>query len=436
MPSVQDSLRRVLSATLEECRDAGLLRCELPEPTVVRTKRPEHGDFASNIALVLAQKAGRPPRALAEEIVAHLVDPEGMVARVDVAGPGFLNFKIADAYWLRVLGEILQRGEDFGHGAPKVSPRINVEFVSANPTGPLHVGHGRGAAVGDALCCLLRFAGYHADAEYYVNDAGNQVEMLARSVCVRYMELLAEQDPSLGPAPPMPEDGYHGEYVRDIARRLLERDGRRWAAREPPQDLGPIKEFSVFVTLEWIRATLDRFGVEFDTWFSEKTLHDSGEIAGRVAQLRKAGLLKEEDGALWFTTTQLGTGDEKDRVLKKSGGEWTYMAADLAYHANKLERGYQHLIDVWGADHHGYIPRMKAAIKAVGHDPACLEVLLVQFVTLLQGGERVAMGKRSGKFETLDDVLDEVGSDAARFFFLMRRHDTHIEFDLELAKKQ
>ncbi|MBI5481305.1 MAG: arginine--tRNA ligase [Deltaproteobacteria bacterium] len=436
MVSVQQSLQQVLRATLEECKDAGLFRCELPEIAISRPKRAEHGDFATNIALVLAQRAGRPPRALAEEIVGHLVDPEGMIAQVDVAGPGFLNFRIADAYWLRLLGEVLHTGDEFGRGSAASPGRINVEFVSANPTGPLHVGHGRGAAVGDALCRLLRFAGYHVGSEYYVNDAGNQVAMLARSTWVRYMELLCERDPSRGPAPALPEDGYQGEYVRDIALQLLERDGERWAGAEPPGDLEPIREFAVFVTLEWIRATLQRFRVEFDHWFSERTLHQSGALQRWVDALKARGLVKDEDGALWLKTTEMGTGDDKDRVLRKSDGEWTYTTADLAYHANKLERGFGHLIDIWGADHHGYVPRMKAVMKAAGAEPSQLEALLVQFVTLLQGGEKVAMGKRSGKFETLDDVIDEVGIDAARFFFLTRRHDSHIDFDLELAKKQ
>jgi arginyl-tRNA synthetase len=436
MASAQQSLQQVLRATLEECKDSGLFRCELPEIAITRPKRPEHGDFASNVALVLAQRAGRPPRALAEDIVAHLVDPEGMIERVEVAGPGFLNFRIADAYWLRLLGEVLTTGDEFGRGEAPTRDRINIEFVSANPTGPLHVGHGRGAAVGDALCRLLRFAGYHVGSEYYVNDAGNQVLMLARSTWVRYMELVVERDPSRGPAPAMPEDGYQGGYVRDIARQLLERDGERWAGSEPPADLEPIREFAVFVALEWIRATLQRFRVEFDHWFSERTLHQSGALQRRVDELQAKGLVKDEEGALWFKTTEMGTGDDKDRVLRKSGGEWTYMAADLAYHANKLERGFAHLVDVWGADHHGYVPRMKAVMKAVGAEPTQLEALLVQFVTLLQGGEKVSMGKRSGKFETLDDVIDEVGVDAARFFFLTRRHDSHIDFDLELAKKQ
>jgi arginyl-tRNA synthetase len=298
------------------------------------------------------------------------------------------------------------------------------------------VGHGRGAAVGDALCRLLRFAGYQVGSEYYVNDAGNQVEMLARSTWVRYMELLAQRDPAHGPAPAMPETGYQGEYVRDIARQLLERDGERWAGAEPPADVAPIKDFAVFVALEWIRATLGRFRVEFDHWFSEKTLHQSGALQKRVDELTAKGLTKDEDGALWFRTTELSTGDDKDRVLRKSDGTWTYATADLAYHANKLERGFTHLVDVWGADHHGYVPRMKAVMKALGADPGQLELVLVQFVTLLQGGEKVAMGKRSGKFETLDDVIDEVGTDAARFFFLTRRHDSHIDFDLELAKQQ
>ena len=436
MASVQQSLQQVLRATLEECRDSGLFRCELPEIAITRPKRAEHGDFATNVALVLAQKAGRPPRALAEEIVAHLTDPDGMIAQVEVAGPGFLNLRIADAYWLRLLGEVLHTGDEFGRSVAASAERINVEFVSANPTGPLHVGHGRGAAVGDALCRLLRFAGYHVASEYYINDAGNQVAMLARSTWVRYMELLCARDPSRGPAPAMPENGYQGEYVRDIARQLLERDGERWAGAEPPADLEPIREFAVFVALEWIRGTLQRFRVEFDHWFSEKSLHQSGALQKRVDELRAKGLAKEEEGALWFRTTEMATGDDKDRVLRKSDGEWTYMTADLAYHANKLERGYTRLIDIWGADHHGYVPRMKAVMKAVGAEPSQLEPLLVQFVALLQGGEKVAMGKRSGKFETLDDVLDEVGTDAARFFFLTRRHDSHIDFDLELAKKQ
>jgi arginyl-tRNA synthetase len=437
MASVQESLQQVLRATLDECRDAGLFRSDVPEIVLSRPKRPEHGDFSSNVAMVLAQRAGMPPRRLAEAILERLVDPEEMIGKAEVAGPGFLNFKIADAFWRRIVGEVLTRGDDFGRAPPREGePRVNVEFVSANPTGPMHVGHGRGAAVGDALCRLMRFAGYDVTAEYYINDAGKQVEMLAISTWVRYMELCCARDPSRGAAPPLPENGYHGEYVRVLAEKLFERDGDRWAGGAAPADLAPLKTFCIDTALGWIRETLGRFRVSFDVWFSEKSLHESGALAGAVEDLRARQLLKEEEGALWFKTTELGTGDDKDRVLRKSDGEWTYMAADLAYHADKLKRGFGHLIDIWGADHHGYVPRMKAALKAVGADPAQLEVLLVQFVTLLEGGAKVSMGKRSGKFETLDDVVAEVGADAARFFFLTRRHDSHIDFDLELAKKQ
>lgn len=433
--SVRDTVRDFLYRALEAVHAEGLLP-EVPvEILLERPKRAEHGDYSTNMAIALAKRAGKPPRVIGEAIAKHLRTVGGtLLAEVAVAGPGFVNLRLSNGFWQQRLLAIRAAGQAWGKGAAKATPKLCVEYLSANPTGPLHFAHGRHAAVGDSLTRLLRFAGYDVVREFYLNDAGNQVAMLAASVWARYMEAARASDPSL-PEVTFPENGYRGGYIRDIGRRLLERDGKRWVGGEAPADIEPIKSFAIDSCLAMIRATLARFEVDFDVWQSERELHATGEVKATLDLLERAGYIDRRDNAVWLRTTALW-GDDKDRVVVKSDGLPTYLLADIAYHRKKLARGFDSLCDIWGADHHGHIPRMQAALKALGADPGTLTVILIQMVSLLRDGKPVAMGKREGEFVTLDEVIDEVGRDATRFFYLMRRHDTPLEFDLELAKRQ
>jgi len=433
--SVRTTARELLLRAVHATQAEGLL-AEVPSQIPIeRPKRPEHGDYATNVALSLAKAAGKPPRVLGEAIAKHLrLIGDANLAEVTVAGPGFVNPRFSDTFWQSRLLDIRQAGRNWGRGAAKASPKLCVEYLSANPTGPLHFAHGRHAAVGDSLTRLLRFAGYDVVREFYLNDAGNQVGMLALSVWTRYMEALRAADKSV-PEVAFPENGYRGDYIRGIGQELLERDGKRWVGAQPPTDIEPIRQFAIESCLAMIRSTLGRFDVEFDVWQSERALHEAGDVAATLEQLDKAGFIERKDNAVWLRTTALW-GDDKDRVVVKSDGLPTYLLADIAYHRKKLARGFDQLCDIWGADHHGHIPRMQAALKALGADPEQLSVILIQMVSLLRDGKPVAMGKREGEFVTLDAVVDEVGRDATRFFYLMRRHDTPLEFDLELAKRQ
>jgi len=433
--SVRTTARELLLRAVHATQAEGLL-AEVPSQIPIeRPKRPEHGDYATNVALSLAKAAGKPPRVLGEAIAKHLrLIGDANLAEVTVAGPGFVNLRFSDTFWQSRLLDIRQAGRNWGRGAAKASPKLCVEYLSANPTGPLHFAHGRHAAVGDSLTRLLRFAGYDVVREFYLNDAGNQVGMLALSVWTRYMEALRAADKSV-PEVAFPENGYRGDYIRGIGQELLERDGKRWVGAQPPTDIEPIRQFAIESCLAMIRSTLGRFDVEFDVWQSERALHEAGDVAATLEQLDKAGFIERKDNAVWLRTTALW-GDDKDRVVVKSDGLPTYLLADIAYHRKKLARGFDQLCDIWGADHHGHIPRMQAALKALGADPEQLSVILIQMVSLLRDGKPVAMGKREGEFVTLDAVVDEVGRDATRFFYLMRRHDTPLEFDLELAKRQ
>jgi arginyl-tRNA synthetase len=433
--SVRSVVRDLLSRAVQGAQAEGLLNQVPASIPIERPKRPEHGDYATNVALGLAKAAGKPPRALGEAIARHLRLAGGDdLAEATVAGPGFVNLRLSDAFWQQRLLEIRQAGKLWGRGEAKPSSKLCVEYLSANPTGPLHFAHGRHAAVGDSLTRLLRFAGYDVVREFYLNDAGNQVAMLALSVWARYMEAARAADPAV-PEVTFPENGYRGDYIRGIARKLLERDGTRWVGAEPPADIEAIRRFGIESCLAMIRASLARFDVDFDVWQSERELHETGEVKATLEVLDRAGFIDRRDNAVWLRTTVLW-GDEKDRVVVKSDGLPTYLLADIAYHRKKLARGFDSLCDIWGADHHGHIPRMQAALKALGADPAQLSVILIQMVSLLRDGKPVAMGKREGEFVTLDAVVDEVGRDATRFFYLMRRHDTPLEFDLELAKRQ
>ncbi len=421
-------LRQQITETLARCFAEGKLTSGLiPDFVLEVPGHADHGDFASNVALLLARAEKRAPRQIAELLAEALGDGGGLWRRVEVAGPGFINFFLTNRCWYGVLDEVVRQGEGFGRSGLGAGRRVQVEFVSANPTGPLHIGHGRGAAVGDAVASLLQAAGYHVEREYYINDAGNQVAMLGRSIWMRLKELGGERIQ-------FPEDGYQGDYVREIARSLKEERGEELAALSEEQAIPLCSDHGIGKMRDWIDRDLREFGVRFDNWYSERTLYERGLVERELGQLKERGLTYEKDGALWFRTTDYG--DDKDRVLTKSGGTPTYFASDVAYHMEKFERGFNTVVDVWGADHHGYVPRMKAVLAGLGHPPEDLQVLMIQMVNLLRDGQPVTMGKRSGEFVTLREVVDEVGKDACRFFFLMRRSDSQLDFDLELAKRQ
>jgi arginyl-tRNA synthetase len=433
--SARETVRDLLVQALGALANEGFIPALPANVPIERAKRAEHGDFASNVALAIAKGAGKTPRAVAEAIVARL--PTGgdlPLAEASIAGPGFINLRLSPAFWQRMLPAILAAGDDWGRGAARPTPKIVLEYLSANPTGPITVAHGRHAAVGDSMTRLLRFAGYAVTPEYYINDAGNQVEMLTLSVWTRYMETARAADPSV-PEVVFPENGYKGEYIRTFGRDLYARDGKRWIAAALPGDAQPIKQFAMERALGMIRATLARFDVAFDVWQSERALHDAGDVDETLRALDAKGYIDRHDDAVWLKTMALW-GDDKDRVVVKSDGLPTYLLADIAYHRKKLARGFDELCDIWGSDHHGHIARMQAALKAFGFDPAVLRVILIQNVSLLRDGVEVKMGKRAGEFVTLDDVIEEVGRDATRYFYLMRRHDTPLEFDLEVAKRQ
>jgi arginyl-tRNA synthetase len=394
------------------------------------TREEKFGDLSSNLAMDLSSRSGSPripPRELGEAIVAALRVDGDLVERAEVAGPGFLNFFIRRERWLSALREVLLRGEEYGRSDIGGGERVQVEFVSANPTGPLHLGHGRGAAVGDILSSILAATGYGVQREFYVNDAGRQIEMLARSVLARCRELLDQESD-------FPEDGYRGEYVYDLAREAILKKGDALLTMPESEAIEYLSEFAPQIVLEWIRRDLSAFGVSFDRWFSEKSLYRDGRWEEIVRELREKDLLFTEEDALWFRSSRFG--DEKDRVVVKSDGSRTYLASDILYHEDKFRRGFSRVIDLWGADHHGYVPRMKAVVQALGYSPDALDVRLVQLVSLTRGGTAVAMSKRQGEFTTLAEVVDEAGRDAARFFFLMRRCESSLEFDLDLAKER
>jgi arginyl-tRNA synthetase len=410
-----EDLRRAVEDAAAGLRDGAAPSPTVP-PTLERPRRDAFGDYSSNAALLLAPILGEPPRAIAERLGGELEARLGpALDRWEVAGPGFLNLFLADEWYARAAADVLAAGEGFGRGGAAAPKRILVEFVSANPTGPLTAAHGRHAAYGDALCRVLEFHGHQVAREYYFNDAGTQIVNLGRSIRAR-----ARGDD-------VPDDGYAGDYVRRLAAEIPD------AAERDPEDLAAA---GVERLVEQIRATLERFGVRFDEWFLERRLHEGSPspIERALAELDARGHLYRSEGALWLRTTAFG--DDKDRVLIRSGGEPTYFARDIAYHADKLRRGFELLIDPLGADHHGYIGRMKAALAALGADPDQLEIPILQFVHVVEGGQRASMSKRRGDFVTLDDLLDEIGVDAARWFLLARSHDTTVDLDLELARSE
>ena len=448
----------VTQALDQLCVDAVLSAGDIQAPVIERARDATHGDFATNVAMVNSKAAKMRPRDLAEKLVAALPASDA-VAGVEIAGPGFINFRLAPNAYHALIPEILAQGHSYGRSRVGAGRRVQVEFVSANPTGPLHVGHGRGAAYGAVVADLLEAVGYEVHREYYVNDAGRQMDILATSVWLRYLELCGE-------ALEFPSNGYRGDYVWDIAATLhrdhgdayrhmssevfdgLPLDAPAGGDKETHIDgliararqlLGDnryrfVFELGLNVILDDIRDDLSLFGVEYQEWYSERALTESGAVNKAIGRLRESGYLYEKGGAWWFRSTEFG--DEKDRVVVRENGQTTYFASDIAYHMDKLERGFDRVIDIWGADHHGYVPRVKAALQAMGGDPTRLDVLLVQFAILYRGGERAQMSTRSGEFITLRELRKEVGRDAARFFYVMRRCEQHMDFDLDLAKSQ
>ena len=423
---MRSHLKALLAHAVEKtAKGEGLNTAELPPVLLEPPKQREFGDLSSNVAMLWAKSAKRPPRMLAEAILKNIDDADGILARKEIAGPGFLNFTFAPKFYFQQLraidaGKNLQL--DLGHGQ-----KVQVEFASVNPTGPLHVGHGRVAVIGDVLARLHEATGFDVEREYYVNDAGNQMENLGLSLYARYREAFGEQVD-------FPEGGYPGDYVKDIAAEVKTRDGDKYLRMDKENAAKFFRQYGSDTLLNIIRGQLGKFDIRFDSYFSEKAMRERGEVAESMERLRGLGLLYSQDGAEWYRSTPFG--DDKDRTVIKSDGELTYFAADIAYHRNKFERKFTKLINVWGADHHGYVTRLKAAMQGLGYDANQLQVVLVQMVQLNRGGEPVRMGKRTGEFVSLEEVLDEVGRDAARFFFLMRKSDSHLDFDLELAKKQ
>lgn len=422
---IKDMLAAAIEAAVKEAIAAGALpAAELPQVTLEVPPSKDLGDFATNFAMQSARIFHKSPRQIAEEIRSRIAGD--FLDHAEIAGPGFLNFYLKGTVLYDALRSILAAGESYGNLPAKDVPKTQVEYVSANPTGLLHVGHGRGAAAGSALVNLLRAAGYPVESEYYINDAGNQMDNLARSVNARYLELL-------GTACEFPEDGYHGADITETARRIIEKDGAKYLALPEKERLAVLKELAYKEKLAVLKDDLAAFHVTYDKWFSERTLHPDA-IQEVITILRKNGTIYEKDGALWLRSTDYG--DDKDRVVIRDNGVPTYLAADIAYHHNKYERGFGTLINIWGADHHGYVCRVKAAMEALGHDPKQLHVLLLQMVSLYRGGELVKMSKRTGQSVTLEELIEEVGTDAARYFFLMRSLDSQLDFDLDLAKKK
>ncbi len=401
---------------------------DLPEFDVSRSKDPKFGDFATNAALVLSKELKTKPRDLAAMLI-NSIDLESTdIERCEVAGPGFINFFMKPNCWYNRLMLVHEHKDRYGHKKELSGPRVLVEFVSANPTGPLHVGHGRGAAVGDSLVRLLRAAGWNVDSEYYVNDIGNQMNILGRSLWFRFRQLQGEEIE-------FPENHYQGDYMKELAVEFANSpETQQIRNLDEPECILLASRYACRRILDGIQEDLSLFGVSYDKYFSERYLHESGRLQAALEKLKQLGKAEERDGALWFFMDD--DQDEKDRVLVRATGEPTYFASDVAYHTEKIERGYDLLVDIWGSDHHGYVPRVKAAIEAFGFPSDRLKVLLVQFVNLIRDGQKISMSTRSGEFITLREVLDEVGSDAARFFFLTKRSDSHLDFDLDLAKKQ
>lgn len=426
--TMKDTLRQlILDAAAAAFHHKEFAADDFPAFTVEEPKAEAHGDLSTNFALVSAKTLKLPPRKVAEILVRHIGEHHPVIKKTDIAGPGFINFFIHPSAWHPVLTEIHEKDTAYGHSTIGQGRRVQVEFVSANPTGPLHVGHGRGAIVGDSAAVLLAACGYDVHREYYINDAGRQIQTLGLSVLLRCRELA-------GQVIEFPDDCYQGDYIKDIAAGLRAEKGEWLFSLPEPEAVAFCSRFAADRMIVEIRNVLDSLGISFDNWYSEQAMVDAGKVESAILKFKSKNVIYEKDGALWFNTSAFG--DEKDRVVVRANGQATYFASDIAYHQDKLERGFDRIIDVWGADHHGYIPRIRAAIEASGKDKNQFTVILTQLVNLLRQGVPVSMGKRSGQFITLKEVIDEVGRDAVRFIFLTRNYDSPLDFDLEVAKQK
>ncbi|MHA7138279.1 arginine--tRNA ligase [Rossellomorea arthrocnemi] len=422
---VQENLKSEIKAAVLK---AGLAtEDQIPDVILEIPKEKSHGDYSTNMAMQLARVAKKAPRMIAEDIMANFDQSKASIEKMEIAGPGFINFYMNNEYLTDLIPLILDQDQEYGQSNAGNGERVNVEFVSANPTGDLHLGHARGAAVGDSLCNVLEKAGYKVTREYYINDAGNQIHNLAISVEARYFQALGEDNA-------MPEDGYHGADIIGIGKKLAEEFGSKYAEVSDEERYKFFREYGLKIEMAKLQKDLEMFRVPFNVWYSETSLYENGKIDAALKTLKDNGHVYEEDGATWFRSTELG--DDKDRVLIKNDGTYTYLTPDISYHQDKFERGHDVLINIWGADHHGYIPRMKAAIEALGFDREKLEVEVIQLVHLYKNGEKMKMSKRTGKAVTLRELVEEVGLDAVRYFFAMRSADTHMDFDLDLAVSQ
>ncbi|MBM7690643.1 arginyl-tRNA synthetase [Peribacillus deserti] len=424
--NVAEQIQEKIKQEIKQAVLKGSLAAEEQIPNVVLEvpKEKAHGDYSTNMAMQLARVAKKSPKAIAETIIEHFDASKANIEKIEIAGPGFINFHMNNSYLVEIIPAVLAEGEKYGESGFGQNRKVQVEFVSANPTGDLHLGHARGAAVGDSLCNVLQKAGFDVSREYYINDAGNQINNLAKSVEARYFQALGQDFP-------MPEDGYHGEDIIGIGKKLAEEHGDKFAHTDEKERFEFFRKYGLEVEMEKLKKDLENFRVRFDEWYSETSLYHNGKIDEALKVLQERGHIYEQDGATWFRSTELG--DDKDRVLIKQDGSYTYLTPDLAYHRDKLERGFETIINIWGADHHGYIPRMKAAIEALGYNREQLEVEIIQLVHLFKNGEKMKMSKRTGKAVTMRDLIEEVGLDAVRYFFAMRSPDTHLDFDLDLA---
>ncbi|NMO79743.1 arginine--tRNA ligase [Niallia alba] len=422
---IKDKLKEEIKQSVIK---AGLAAEEqIPEVILELPKDKAHGDYSTNMAMQLTRVAKKAPRIIAEAIIDNFDQTKASIKKVEIAGPGFINFYMDNSYLTDLIPTILKAGEQYGQTTVGNNEKVQVEFVSANPTGDLHLGHARGAAVGDSLCNILDKAGYSVSREYYINDAGNQINNLALSVEARYFQ-------ALGMEKEMPQDGYHGEDIIGIGKELAEEYGDKYVHVSEQERFDFFRDYGLKYEMAKLKQDLEDFRVKFDVWFSETSLYQNGKIDIALNKLRENGYIFELDGATWLRSTDFE--DDKDRVLIKNDGSFTYLLPDIAYHKDKLDRGFEKLINIWGADHHGYIPRMKAAIQALGYDKDALEVEIIQLVHLYKNGEKMKMSKRTGKAVTMRDLVEEVGLDATRYFFAMRSADTHLDFDLDLAVSQ
>lgn len=425
---MKKKLIELLENSIKTCSDKRIFEIEsLPFIEVETPREESHGDYSCTASMVIASSQGGNPRKIAEQIVENIDDSDNLLAKIEIAGPGFINFFIEKDAWVSLLEDVDEKGDRYGESDFGKGKKVQIEFVSANPTGPLHIGHARGAVIGDVVANILKSSGFSVIREYYINDAGSQMDVLGKSVFLRYLELLGREIE-------FPPECYQGDYIKELAVEMSEGYGDRYFEKKEKEAIPVFTDYAVDSILTGIKEDLKAFGVIFDSYFSEKELYKNNGVAKLLAELQEREFIYEEEGALWFKTTDFG--DEKDRVVVRENGEPTYFAADIAYHRDKYLRGFDMIIDVWGADHHGYIPRVYAGIQSLGNEKEALKIILVQLVNLLRGGKPVAMSTRGGEFVTLREVVDEVGRDAARYNFLMRRSDSHLDFDLELAKKQ